>query len=37
MRLFNIEVEVGTERCRATGGGQCLMSVSIQQKLADVA
>ena len=37
MRLFNIQVEVGTERCRATGGSQCLMSVSIQQKLADVA
>ena len=37
MRLFNIEVKVGTERCRATGGSQCLMSVSIQQKLADVA
>ena len=37
MRLFNIRVEVGTERCRATGGGQCLMSVSIQQNLADVA
>jgi bacteriochlorophyll 4-vinyl reductase len=37
MRLFNIQVEVGTERCRATGAGQCLMSVSIQQDLADVA
>ena len=37
MRLFSIQVEVGTERCRATGAGQCLMSVSIQQKLADVA
>jgi len=37
MRLFNIQVEVGTERCCATGGSQCLMSVSIQQKLADVA
>ena len=37
MRLFNIRVEVGTERCRATGGSQCLMSVSIQQDLADVA
>ena len=37
MRLFNIQVEVGTERCRATGAGQCLMSVSIQQNLADVA
>ena len=37
MRLFNIQVDVGTERCRATGAGQCLMSVSIQQDLADVA
>jgi bacteriochlorophyll 4-vinyl reductase len=37
MRLFHIQVEVGTERCRATGAGQCLMSVSIQQNLADVA
>jgi bacteriochlorophyll 4-vinyl reductase len=37
MRLFDIQVEVGTERCRATGAGQCLMSVSIQQELADVA
>ena len=37
MRLFNIQVEVETERCRATGAGQCLMSVSIQQNLADVA
>jgi bacteriochlorophyll 4-vinyl reductase len=37
MRLFNIQVEVGTERCRATGGSQCLMSDSIQKKLAYVA
>lgn len=37
MRLFNIQVDVGTERCRATGAAQCLMSVSIQQDLADVA
>jgi len=37
MRLFHIQVDVGTERCRATGAGQCLMSVSIQQDLADVA
>jgi bacteriochlorophyll 4-vinyl reductase len=37
MRLFSIQVEVGTERCRATGAGQCVMSVSIQQNLADVA
>jgi bacteriochlorophyll 4-vinyl reductase len=37
MHLFHIQVEVGTERCRATGASQCLMSVSIQQDLADVA
>jgi bacteriochlorophyll 4-vinyl reductase len=37
MGLFNIQVDVGTERCRATGASQCLMSVSIQQDLADVA
>ena len=37
MRLFNIQVDVGTEHCRATGADQCLMSVSIQQNLADVA
>ena len=30
MYLFNLDVEVGTERCRATGGGQCLMSVLIR-------
>ena len=27
MYLFNLDVEVGTEQCRATGAGQCLMSV----------
>ena len=37
MHLFHIQVAVGTERCRATGASQCLMSVSIQQDLADVA
>ena len=30
MHLFNIQVEVGTDRCRATGAGQCLMSVHIR-------
>jgi predicted hydrocarbon binding protein len=29
MHLFNIQVEVGTDRCRATGAGQCLLSVSV--------
>jgi bacteriochlorophyll 4-vinyl reductase len=31
MHLFDIEVEVGTDRCRATGAGQCLMSVQVRQ------
>jgi len=30
MHLFNLEVEVGTEACRATGGGQCLMSILVR-------
>src|ERR671919_43678 len=30
MYLFNLDVEVGTEQCRATGGGQCLMSVFVR-------
>ena len=29
MYLFSIEVEVGTDRCRATGAGQCLMIVAV--------
>lgn len=32
MHLFNILVDVDTDRCRATGGGQCLMSVQIRQR-----
>jgi predicted hydrocarbon binding protein len=35
MYLFNIQVDVGTERCRATGAGQCLMFVSVRQYLAN--
>ena len=35
MSLFNLPVEVGTDGCRATGGGQCLMSVQVRQKPAD--
>ena len=27
MQLFALEVEVGTEQCRATGAGQCLLTV----------
>ena len=30
MYLFNLEVEVDTEQCRATGAGQCLMSVLVR-------
>jgi len=28
--LFNLHVEVGIQRCRATGAGQCLMSVTVR-------
>lgn len=28
--LFNLDVDVGTEQCRATGGGQCLVSVYVR-------
>jgi predicted hydrocarbon binding protein len=30
MYLFTLDVEVGTEQCRATGGGQCLMTVLVR-------
>jgi hypothetical protein len=30
MYLFNLDVEVGTEQCRATGAEQCLMSVLVR-------
>jgi hypothetical protein len=30
MYLFNLEVDVGTEQCRATGAGQCLMSIYVR-------
>ena len=30
MYLFNLDVEVGTEQCRATGAGRCLMSVLVR-------
>ncbi len=30
MYLFNLDVDVGTDQCRATGGGQCVVSVSIR-------
>ena len=31
MHLFNLDVQVGMEQCRATGGGQCLMSVLVRE------
>jgi bacteriochlorophyll 4-vinyl reductase len=31
MYLFNIHVDVDTDSCRATGAGQCLMSVQLRQ------
>ena len=31
MHLFNIRVDVDTDRCRATGGDHCLMSVQVRQ------
>jgi hypothetical protein len=30
MFLFNLDVEVGTEQCRATGARQCLMSILVR-------
>jgi bacteriochlorophyll 4-vinyl reductase len=30
MHLFNLDVQIGTEQCRATGGGQCLMFVLVK-------
>lgn len=30
MYLFNLDVEVDTEQCRATGAGQCLMTVLVR-------
>jgi bacteriochlorophyll 4-vinyl reductase len=30
MRLFDVNVDIETERCRATGAGQCLMVVLIR-------
>ena len=30
MYLFNLDVDVGTDQCRATGGGQCVVSVNIR-------
>ena len=30
MYLFNLDADVGTEQCRATGAGRCLMSVIVR-------
>lgn len=30
MYLFSLDVEVGTEQCRATGAGQCLMTILVR-------
>jgi hypothetical protein len=30
MRLFGVDVDVATERCRATGAGHCVMMVSVR-------
>jgi bacteriochlorophyll 4-vinyl reductase len=31
MHLFNLQVDVDTERCRAAGGGQCVMTVLVRE------
>jgi hypothetical protein len=33
MHLFNIHVVVDTDRCRATGGGFCVLSVQVRDRL----
>jgi len=32
MYLLNVEADVGTERCRATGAGQCLMTIFVRAR-----
>jgi hypothetical protein len=34
MRLFQLEVELRTDRCRGTGGNQCVMSLSVRPAVA---
>ena len=34
MYLFNLDVDVGTDECRATGAGQCMMTVLIRSATA---
>lgn len=31
MDLFTLDAEVGTERCRATGAGECIVSILVRQ------
>jgi len=31
MYLLNVEADVGTEQCRATGAGQCLMTILVRE------
>jgi hypothetical protein len=35
MYLFSLDVEVGTEQCRATGAGQCMMSILVRPAAAE--
>ena len=32
LHLFNLDAEIGTNECRATGAGQCLMSVAVRPR-----
>jgi bacteriochlorophyll 4-vinyl reductase len=32
MELFNVNAEVGADRCRATGAGQCLVSIQVRSR-----
>ncbi|HTM02200.1 MAG TPA: hypothetical protein VL173_01750 [Vicinamibacterales bacterium] len=34
MYLFNLDVDVGTDQCRATGAGQCMMTVLVRSAAA---
>jgi predicted hydrocarbon binding protein len=35
LHLFGLDAEVGTQQCRGTGAGQCLMSVALRPERAD--
>jgi bacteriochlorophyll 4-vinyl reductase len=34
LHLFNLDADVGTEACRASGGGRCLISVAVRPQAA---